>query len=272
MQRPATATPRQQQYQTACSRKRPASAVSSGESEDADMCPVDFDEEEFDCDEEWFNEDDDCDVASRAEIDRLIREELDRMNGVARAEQAAPQPPPSQRPKYCQPSSQQRTTQATAAAASPRPQPQQQQQRPASAAAAPTQTMGQPPYSGEFNVVELRHAAQLSQMLACSKDRSPNTVYVVVFHKQSCPACINYRQNHALALHAANRDVTFAYIDVNNPEFRPYIQQFGVSAVPSFVFVRGCKSYGVVAGFKQDELLRKLAQVKAAPPMTATSH
>lgn len=199
--------------------------------EDDDVCMLDDD---VDFEDEWlYGDDDDCEMETRMEVDRLIKEEIARMNG-----DAAPLPPPSQRPKNCP-------------AVSPQQQPQPQRQ-----------AMGNSIFSPDFNVTELHHAAQLSQMLACSRDKAPNSIYVLVFHKAACPACVNYKQRHAQATHAANKDVTFAYVDVMNPEFRPYVQQFGVSSVPSFVFVRGCKSYGVMSGFNPAEFDRRVSQMK----------
>jgi glutaredoxin len=215
-----------------------------------EACPVDDDDEDDDMDfeDEWLEDDDcDCELETRREIDRLINEELARVNG-----DAPPLPPPNQRPKYCQ-------TVPYQPQQPQRPQHRPQQQQPHQQA----QAMGNAILSPDFNVVEVRHAAQLSQMLACSRDKAPNSIYVLVFHKTSCPACINYKQRHAQAAHVANKDVTFAYVDVQNPEFRPYVQQFGVASVPSFVFVRGCKSHGAMTGFNPEEFSRRLAQMRA---------
>lgn len=103
------------------------------------------------------------------------------------------------------------------------------------------------------NVIDAADVNVLNSVFVNSKGRQVSMLYVIVFYKVSCAACVNYRQRFAQFYHEHHPGVAFVYVNAENPAFAPYVKQMGIRMTPTFVFMKACNVIAKVEGFNQQE-------------------
>ena len=239
--------------------------------------------DDSDDDADDADEDDECDMSSAQ--DRKYREfmkqealkwdmqERQQQQGFASQQPPLPTPPPQLSQQQQMMMHQQMMMQQQSV---PPQQYHQQQAQKYSAAAATTSTSAsshvvqqqqQPqmmngfmmpvqwtPVASAAGVSEVKTVQELSKVFECSKNTDRNKLFMIVYKRPGCPACVKY-ETACQSLHAQFPRAAFVHVNVTamgsngRPMFEPYMTQAGISAVPTFVFLKGCAIVAKVEGF-----------------------
>ncbi|KAI4380595.1 hypothetical protein MLD38_006768 [Melastoma candidum] len=89
--------------------------------------------------------------------------------------------------------------------------------------------------------------------------KSSDKLLVVDFHAKWCPPC-QYIAPKFKELAAQHKDVDFVKIDVD--AFKDVAEGFQVTAMPTFIFFKGGKELDRLLGADEDELKKKIDQLK----------
>lgn len=110
------------------------------------------------------------------------------------------------------------------------------------------------PVGSAAGVTEVKTVQELSKVFECSKNVDRSKLYMIVYKRPGCPACVKY-ESACRAMHAQFPRAAFVHVNVTamgsngRPMFEPYMTQAGISAVPTFVFLKGCAIVAKVEGF-----------------------
>lgn len=86
---------------------------------------------------------------------------------------------------------------------------------------------------------------------------------MIVLYMPGCGGCVNYITHHAETLHAQFGNVLFIYLDITNPNLKQSVDKFGITSVPTFVFVHTGegKSFKQIAGYHETAIKQLLASM-----------